>query len=204
MNKNPEKKEKLDSTHIFLQFLMMFLTLCFLIGASYFIQDLIWPDNFKTIISTFSGGFSLIIAILFLYRSFLKKEDKGKFFAFGALFFLLGMSVVVGSRLELLTTPYRVILEFPIILILLTLFLFLILKKNWEYDNLTFWGIFSISLFIFARLFFVRSFIFPDVNLVEFSLVVEFFAYIAMLIGAANEVYETLKATKDAKKSKKK
>jgi len=204
VNKNPEKKEKLDSTHIFLQFLMMFITLCFLIGASYFIQDLIWPDNFKMIISTFGGGLSLVIAILFLYRSLLKKEDKGKFFAFGALFFLFGMSVVVGSRLGLLTTPYRVILEFPIILILLALFLFLIFKKDWEYDNLTFWEIFSISLFIFARLFLVRSLLFPDVKLGEFSLVVEFFAYVAILIGAINEIYETLKVTKGAKKSKKK
>jgi len=183
---------------------MMFLTLCFLIGTSYFIQDLIWPNNFEMMVSLLSGGLSIIIASLFLYRSLLKKEDKGRFFALGVLFFLFGMSVVAGSRLGLLTTSYRVILEFPLIFVLLALFLSLVIKRDWEYNNLTFWEIFSISLFIFARLFFVRSLLFPDVKLVEFSLVVEFFAYVAILMGAANEIYETLKVSKGAKKGKKK
>lgn len=204
MSKNIEKIEKLDSTHVFLQFLMMFLTLCFLIGASYFVQDLLWPDNFKIMISTFSGALSIIIANLFLYRSTIKKEDKGRFFALGVFFFLLGILVVICARLGLSTIPNRVVLEFPLIFILLALFLYLVIKKGWKYNNLSFWEIFSISLFIFAKLFLARSFLFSDVKLVEFSLVVEFFAYAAILIGVANEIYETLKVTKGAKKAKKK
>ena len=204
MSKNIEKIEKLAPTHIFLQFLMMFLTLCFLIGASCFVRDLLWPDNFKIMISTFSGALSIIIANLFLYRSTLKKEDKGKFFAFGVVFFLLGILVVICARLGLSTIPNRVVLELPLIFILLALFLYLVIKKSWEYSNLSFWEIFSISLFIFAKLFLARSFLLANVELIEFSYVVEFFAYVAILIGAVNEVYEALGATKDAKKAKKK
>jgi uncharacterized membrane protein len=48
------------------------------------------------------------------------------------------------------------------------------------------------------------SFLFVDVKLIEFSYIVELFAYIAILIGAINEVYEALGSTKGAKKAKKK
>ena len=205
MSKNIEKMKKLDPAHVFLQFLMMFITLCFLIVVgSYLVQDIIWPDNFKIMMSTFSGGLSIIIANLFLYRSLLKKEDKRRFFLLGIFFFLLGILIIIVTKLGLLTTPNRALIEFPLIFILLALFIFLFIKKDWEYNNLTFWGIFSISLFIFAKLFLVRSFLFSDVKLVEFSFVVEFFAFVAILIGVANEIYETLKVTKGAKKAKKK
>ena len=204
MNKSVKKKEKLDPTHVFLQFLMVFLTLCFLIGTSYFIQDFIWPNNFEMVVSLLSGELSIIIASLFLYRSTLKKEKKGRFFALGVFFFLLGILVIIGVRLGILSVAGKILSEPLLIFILLTFLLFLIFKRGWEYDNLTFWGIFSISLFIFARLFFVRSLLFSDVKLVEFSIVVDFFAYVAILIGAVNEIYETLKVTKGAKKSKKK
>lgn len=204
MNKNIEKRKKLNPTHVFLQFLMMFLTLCLLIGASYLIQDFIWPNNFEIMVSLLSGGLSIITANLFLYRSLLKKEDKGNFLTLGIFFFLLGILLIVGTKMEFLSIPGRLLLEFPLIFVLLTLFLFLIFKRDWEYSNLTFWEIFSVSLFIFAKLFLVTSFIFTDAKLIQFSFTVGFFAYVAILTGAVNEIYETLKVTKDAKKAKKK
>lgn len=204
VNKSVVKRKKLDPTHVFLQFLMMFLTLCFLIGASYFVQEILWFDKFETTISLISGALSIIIANLFLYRSSLKGKDKRGFFLFGIFFFLLGILIVVGTTLGILTVSNRVLLEFPLIFTLLALFLLLFVKKDWKYDNLTFWEIFSISLFIFAKLFVVMSFLFVDVKLIEFSYIVELFAYVAILIGAINEVYEALGSTRGAKKAKKK
>jgi hypothetical protein len=204
VSKSVVKKKKLDPTHVFLQFLMMFLTLCFLIGASYFVQEILWFDNFETTISLISGALSIIIANLFFYRSSLKGKEKRGFFLFGIFFFLLGILIVVGTTLGILTVANRVLLEFPLIFTLLALFLALFVKKDWRYDNLTFWEIFSTSLFIFAKLFLVMSFLFVDVKLIEFSYIVELFAYVAILIGAINEVYEALGTTRGAKKAKKK
>jgi hypothetical protein len=204
VSKNIEKIEKLDPTHVFLQFLMMFITLCFLIGTSYFVQDVIWFNNFETTVSLISGALSIITANLFFYRSSLVKKEKEKFFPLGVFFFLLGILIIVATRLGLLTATHRVLIEFPLIFILLALFIILFVKKDWKYDNLTFWEIFSISLFIFAKLFFVRSVLLANVELIEFSYVVDLFAYVAILIGAVNEVYEALGATRGAKKAKKK
>jgi hypothetical protein len=204
VSKSVVKKKKLDPTHVFLQFLMMFLTLCFLIGASYFVQEILWFDKFETTISLISGALSIIIANLFFYISSLKDKEKRGFFLLGVFFFLLGILIVVGTTLGILTVSNRVLLEFPLIFTLLVLFLVLFVKKDWRYDNLTFWEIFSISLFIFAKLFLVMSFLFVDVKLIEFSYIVELFAYIAILIGAINEVYEALETTRGAKKAKKK
>lgn len=204
MNKSVVKRKKLDPTHVFLQFLMMFITLCFLIGASYFIQDIIWFNNFETTVSLISGALAIITANLFFYRSSLKGKQKRGFFLLGIFFFLLGILIVVGTTLGILTVANRVLLEFPLIFVLFALFILLFVKKDWKYDNLTFWEMFSISLFIFAKLFLVRSVLLAKVELIEFSYVVDLFAYVAILIGAVNEVYETLKVTKGAKKAKKK
>lgn len=198
------KKKKLDPTHVFLQFLMMFLTLCFLIASAHFFQDIIWFTKFETIIPLLSGAFSLITGSFFLYRSSLKRKEKRRFFLLGVLFFLLGILILVGTTLGILTVANRVLIDFPLIFILLTLFLLLFVKGGWKYNNLTFWEIFSISLFIFSKLFLVMSFLFMEVKLTEFSLLVELFAYIAILIGAINEVYEASGATRDAKKGKRK
>lgn len=204
MNKSVVKRKKLDPTHVFLQFLMMFITLCFLIVASYFIQDIIWFNNFETTVSLISGALAIIIANLFFYRSSLKGKQKRGFFLLGIFFFLLGILIVVGITLGILTVANRVLLEFPLIFVLFALFILLFVKKDWKYDNLTFWEIFSISLFIFAKLFLVRSVLLANVELIEFSYVVDLFAYVAILIGAVNEVYEALGATRGAKKAKKK
>jgi hypothetical protein len=183
---------------------MMFLTLCFLIGASYFLQNIVWPDKFTTTTSLLSGALSIIIANLFFYRSSLKGKQKRGFFLLGIFFFLLGILIVVGTTLGILTVANRVLLEFPLTFALLALFLLFFVKRDWKYENLTFWEIFSISLFIFAKLFLVSSFLFVDVKLIEFSYIVELFAYVAILIGAINEVYEALRVTRGAKKAKKK
>jgi hypothetical protein len=204
VNKSVVKRKKLDPTHVFLQFLMMFLTLCFLIGASYFLQNIVWPDKFTTTTSLLSGALSIIIANLFFYRSSLKGKQKRGFFLLGIFFFLLGILIVVGTTLGILTVANRVLLEFPLTFALLALFLLFFVKRDWKYENLTFWEIFSISLFIFAKLFLVSSFLFVDVKLIEFSYIVELFAYVAILIGAINEVYEALRVTRGAKKAKKK
>ena len=204
MNKSLVKRKKLDPIHVFLQFLMMFLTLCFLIGTSYFIQDIIWFDKVETVIPLLSGALSIIVANLFFYRSSLKGKERRGFFFFGIFFFILGILTVVGTTLGVLTVANRVLIDFPLIFILLALFIFLFVRKDWKYHNLSFWEIFSISLFIFAKLFLVSSFLFVDVKLIEFSYLVELFAYVAILIGVINEIYEALGLIRGAKKGKKK
>lgn len=204
VNKSLVKRKKLDPIHVFLQFLMMFLTLCFLIGTSYFIQDIIWFDKVETVIPLLSGALSIIVANLFFYRSSLKGKERRGFFFFGIFFFILGILTVVGTTLGVLTVANRVLIDFPLIFILLALFIFLFVRKDWKYRNLSFWEIFSISLFIFAKLFLVSSFLFVDVKLIEFSYLVELFAYVAILIGVINEIYEALGLIRGAKKGKKK
>jgi hypothetical protein len=88
--------------------------------------------------------------------------------------------------------------------VFLLLFLFVFFKKEWLYSDIYFWILFSLSLFIFSKLFFLQASFNEVEGLLQYSYVINLFGYLALTIGFGNELYNVLPKKKGAKKSKKK
>lgn len=199
------EKKKLNREHLFLQFLMMFLALVLILSAPFFfLSDIVWFENAKTTISLVSGVLLLLLSVISIYRNTLKEKESTNSHLFSAIFFfLLGFLTIFTTLTKSLSSPTEFTITFPIILILLAIFVFLIATREWMYRDLYFWIIFSVALFIFSRVFFLQSFTEAG-GLVEYSSLVAMFGYLAFLIGFGNDLYEAMKGKKSAKKGKKK
>lgn len=197
------KKTKLDREHIFLQFLMMFLTLGFLLIFSIFIKDILWFKNAKTVISLMSGIIGISLSGISFLRYKLKPKER-KFLLFSIFLFLLGFLTLFTALSNTLSFSTQIIISITLIPSLLLLFFITLLKKNWYYSNLDFWVIFSLSLFLFSRIFFLQSLLEIGTGFVEYSCLITLFGYLALTVGLVNEVYELEEEQKGAKKRKKK
>jgi hypothetical protein len=197
------KKTKLDSEHIFLQFLMMFLTLALLLIFSLFVKNILWFDNIETTIPLISG----IVVISLSAVSFLKYRLKSKdrpFLLFAVFLFLLGFLTIFSTLSNSLSFSSQITIAAMLIPLLLLLLVFLLFKKNWYYSNLDFWIIFSLSLFLFSRIFFLQNLLEGETGFLEYSYLITLFGYLTLTVGLVNEVYEVKEGEKDAKKRKKK
>jgi hypothetical protein len=88
--------------------------------------------------------------------------------------------------------------------VFLLLFLFVFFKKEWLYSDIYFWILFSLSLFIFSKLFFLQASFEEVEGLLQYSYIINLFGYLALTIGFGNEVYNVFPKKKGAKKGKKK
>ena len=197
------KKEKLGSEHIFLQFLMMFLTLGFLLIFSFFVKNILWFKNAKTVIPLISGVVVIGLSVISFLRYQRKPKDR-QFLLFAVFLFLLGFLTLFLTLSNTLSFSTQVTISTTLIPLLLILFLLLLIKKNWYYSNLDFWIIFSLSLFIFSRIFFLQTLLEWDTGFVEYSYLITLFGYLALAVGLVNEIYELKEGQKGAKKRKKK
>ena len=197
------KKAKLNSEHIFLQFLMMFLTLGFLLIFSFFVKNILWFKNAKIVIPLISGVVVVALSVISFLRYQRKSKDR-QFLLFTVFLFLLGFLTLFSTHSNTLSFSTQIIISTTLIPLLLILFLYILLKKNWYYSNLDFWIIFSLSLFIFSRIFFLQTLLEGDTGFVEYSYLITLFGYLALAVGLVNEVYELKEGKKGAKKRKKK
>jgi lysylphosphatidylglycerol synthetase-like protein (DUF2156 family) len=202
------KKTKLDSEHTFLQFLMMFLTLCSLLVFSLFVKNILWFEKINLVIPIISGVISVLVGVLSFYKHSLEKM-KGKskqkiFLLLAILFFFLGFLTIFSAITGSLSSSTEATISIILVPVLLSLLLGVFLKKEWLYSNLFFWILFSLSLFILSRMFSLQSVFNEKEGFKEYSYIVGLFGYVALLIGFANDVWERLSKKKDAKKSKKK
>jgi lysylphosphatidylglycerol synthetase-like protein (DUF2156 family) len=202
------KKTKLDSEHTFLQFLMMFLTLCSLLVFSLFVKNILWFEKINLVIPIISGVISVLVGVLSFYKHSLEKM-KGKskqkiFLLLAILFFFLGFLTIFSAITGSLSSSTEATISIILVPVLLSLLLGVFLKKEWLYSNLFFWILFSLSLFILSRMFSLQSVFNEKEGFKEYSYIVGLFGYVDLLIGFANDVWERLSKKKDAKKSKKK
>jgi lysylphosphatidylglycerol synthetase-like protein (DUF2156 family) len=198
------KKTKLDSEHTFLQFLMMFLTLCSLLFFSLFVKNILWFKGINLVIPVISGAISILIGVLSFYKHSLTKTKRKTFLLLAILFFFLAFLTTFSALTGSLSTSTEATISIILVPILLSLFIGLFLKKEWLYSNLFFWILFSLSLFLLSTMFSLQAVFNEQVGFKEYSYFTGLFGYIALLIGFANDVWEVLSKKKGAKRSKKK
>lgn len=195
------KKTKLDREHIFLQFLMMFMTLGILLIFSLFIKNILWFNNVKTVIPVISGVVVILLSGISFLRYKLKSKDR-ELLLFGIFLFLLGFLTLFTALSNTLSFSTQITISVTLIPLLFLLFVLILLKKNWYYSNLDFWIIFSLSLLLFSRIFFLQALLEIDTGFVEYSYIITLFGYLALTVGLVNDVYELKGQQKDAKKRK--
>lgn len=198
------KKTKLNPEHVFLQFLMMFLTLVAILIFSVFVRDFIWFDSATTLLPIISGTISIILSPIAFLIFRLRKEKGDKTFLFFTIFLLLlGFLTIFAAITETLSFSTQVSISSALLLLLSALFLFFLIRRNWLYSDLDFWIIYSLSLFIFSRIFFLEILLKGTQGYWEYSSLLTLFGYIALGIGMVNEYWE-LKSLKKKKKTTKK
>lgn len=195
------KKTKLDREHIFLQFLMMFMTLGILLIFSLFIKNILWFNNVKTVIPVISGVVVILLSGISFLRYKLKSKDR-ELLLFSVFLFLLGFLTLFTALSNTLSFSTQITISVTLIPLLFLLFILILLKKNWYYLNLDFWIIFSLSLLLFSRIFFLQALLEIDTGFVEYSYIITLFGYLALTVGLVNDVYELKGQQKDAKKRK--
>lgn len=195
------KKTKLDREHIFLQFLMMFMTLGILLIFSLFIKNILWFNNVKTVIPVISGVVVILLSGISFLRYKLKSKDR-ELLLFSVFLFLLGFLTLFTALSNTLSFSTQITISVTLIPLLFLLFVLILLKKNWYYLNLDFWIIFSLSLLLFSRIFFLQALLEIDTGFVEYSYIITLFGYLALTVGLVNDVYELKGQQKDAKKRK--
>jgi hypothetical protein len=197
------KKTRLESEHIFLQFLMMFLTLVFVFLFSHFVEDLFWFNNSLIYIPLMSGVVCIFLSVISVLRFARRKEKGEKTFLLTAIFFLLLAFLTIFSTLtRSISFSSQIYMSFLTIFFLLGLLLFLLIKKNWYYSNLDFWTIFSLSLFLFSRIFFLQAVLKDTSGIEEYSQLIVLFGYLTLSVGFVNDLYEVGKRKKKINKKK--
>ncbi len=145
--------------------------------------------------AVFSKGF--LALLLFLSWFFTKETGKQKkkellviyitlflsfFFVFG-LIFLLSTNIVTESILTIIVSVVA-------LMFLIGSLAGYFFRKNWLYDNFDFWLIFGICFFILSQIFYLPFLNLEFENMVNLSVLSQFFGYISLLIGFLNSISE--------------
>jgi hypothetical protein len=183
---------------------MMFLALSSIFLFTLFLHNILWPQGIGKIIPITTGVLGVFLSIFSFLKHFLSK-DKEKTYIFLGIFFIslafLTIFTTITNSLSFSTQRTIAIILIPVFLLL---FLFVFFKKEWLYSDIYFWILFSLSLFIFSKLFFLQASFNEVEGLLQYSYVINLFGYLALTIGFGNELYNVLPKKKGAKKSKKK
>ena len=199
------KKTKLESEHIFLQFLMMLLTLIVVFVFSFFVEGILLFNRASMYIPLISGAVCLFLSTISIILFTKRSERKEKTFLLTAiLFFLLGFLTIFSTLTRSISFSTHIYLSFFTILALLALFLFFLIRKNWYYSNLDFWILFSLSLFVFSRIFFLQSLLEVVSGIEEYSQLIVLFGYLMLSVGFVNDLYEVSSKKKTRKINSKK
>ncbi len=260
--------EKLDRTHIKLQFLMLLLGLISFLVLAVSVGNIVWIADFRDFVVLISGIFALFIGVIALLRYYTQKElatylflgvgflgvgildlaqivlESGGFtnlfqsspevYSFttilskGFLSFLIFVSWFVGRRQNKEVLEVRTVKKEKTVMILVSSVFFLfagflislslsqwisesvlvvvagvfsllllvlsllgyIFRRNWQYSNLDFWIIFSISFLILSQIFYLPFLNLEYFNMVNLSVWSQLIAYIGLLTGFLNSIYE--------------
>jgi hypothetical protein len=121
----------------------------------------------------------------------LKRDEKkimlfvlGLFSLFGGVIAYMVFSNVFEDSL------WVVIIGIITLLFTLLAFIGYMFNKDWQYDNFDFWLIFSISFLLLSQIFFLPFLNLEYYNMMNLSIWAKFFAYVALLVGFLNSIYE--------------
>ena len=65
-----------------------------------------------------------------------------------------------------------------------------LLDKGWMYDNFNYWIIFLLAFLVLSQIFYLPLFNLEYLNMMNLSVWARFFAYLGLLIGFLNSIYE--------------
>jgi hypothetical protein len=87
------EKEKLDRTHVGLQFLMMMLSLLAFLILACFVGEIVWITDFQYFVVLISGVFAIFIGLIALLRYYTQKAN--------LIFLLLGIGFLAVGLLDI-------------------------------------------------------------------------------------------------------
>ncbi|MHC1716599.1 MAG: hypothetical protein AB9915_01720 [Candidatus Dojkabacteria bacterium] len=154
-----------------------------------------------TLTSMLSKGFLSLLVFLSWFISRKRSEyvreqeiirkEKAVMFTVSTIFTLFIGTLTVLVLLNIIVESVVVVTlgVFSLLLLVLSL-LGYIFRKGWEHSNLDFWIIFSISFLILSQILYLPFLNLEYFNMVNLSVWAQFIAYIALLTGFLNSIYE--------------
>lgn len=119
-----------------------------------------------------------------------KKEKFIIMMVLGAFLVFSGIIVYLVISNILLESLWVVIVGTVTVLLLVISFIGFMFRQEWRYDNFDFWLIFCLSFLVLSQIFFLPFLNIEYYNMVNLSIWAKFFAYVALLIGFLNSIYE--------------
>lgn len=126
-----------------------------------------------------------------------KKKRKQELFIMMsvALSFFLFISVFIFLMLKGITVDSFTVVVIGLItlMILVLTLLGYLFNREWMYDNFSYWIIFTLCFLILSQAFYLPIFNLEYSNMVNLSVWARFFAYLGLLVGFLNSIYEVYK-----------
>jgi len=174
------------------------------VGVLDIISLLMTIENFGALFSSGDSIYSLrmilskcLLSFLLFFSCFLEMGDnpekRKKFRRMGSfIFIVLIVCFAIYSEMNNGFTEEYMSIAFSVFsLILLGISLVgYIWKKNWKYEDIDFWIIFSISFLMLSQIFYIPILNLETVHAVNLSVLAQFFGYIAMLFGFLDSTRE--------------
>lgn len=167
------------------------------VGILDIISLLMTLENFEALFSSGDSIYSFrmifskcFLSFLLFFSCFLEVDNirmkKKSFRILGFfIFIILTASFLIYSKILGGFTEEYMTISFSVLSLILLVVAGMgyLCKKNWKYENIDFWIIFSISFFILSQIFYI-----PFLNLeteyaVDLSVLAQFFGYVSMLFG---------------------
>ncbi|MGI5898284.1 MAG: hypothetical protein ACOX6Q_03995 [Candidatus Dojkabacteria bacterium] len=147
--------------------------------------------SLRTILS--KAFLSLLLFASFFFGTYAGKNGgkKSKVFGIFIVFLFFAFLIVYLVFGQHFNEEYMTIILSVIGFIFLLISLIgYILRKNWKYENIDFWIIFSISFFLLSQIFYIPFLNLEVEHMINLSVLAQFFGYIALLLGFLNSIRE--------------
>jgi len=156
------------------------------------------PGEIYPFSSILSRAFlSLILFFSWVFRKKDSKKEKSKWNEKKIMLFVAGIFVLFSGIIASLVLSNVIEDSLWVVFAGIITFMFLLLsfigymfQKEWQYDNFHFWLIFAISFLLLSQIFFLPFLNLEYYNMMNLSIWAKFFAYVALLVGFLNSIYE--------------
>jgi len=182
---NTSNNQKIDKVHITIQYTVLFATTLFAFLLPFLFTQEIFPEGFSKYAHILSVIFQFVFSLYFFFQ-YLKTNGK-RSLLFSFIFLLLIIFEAFsfsGSEATLaMIISKGILLLFILLGIVLPKHLFF--SKQWFFQDINFWRLFSFVFLLISSFYLVLS-------QEGFSLWTQLVSYIALLMGYGNEVRNDL------------
>jgi hypothetical protein len=138
---------------------------------------------------------SWILSKRYIEDSELKDRDNSIYILlFFIIFFFSGVTTYVflgAASKEILLV---VILGIVTLLLFLVSFVAYMFRREWLYEDLYFWILYMLALMLLSQIFYMPFLNIQYESMFNISVLIKFFAYLGLLIGFLNSIYEMFKS----------